>query len=291
MPGHDRGFAQAGTGTDNVSDGRVATFFVRLDQSRARVANHPGHSSQKSHGRKGGGRAEGRDLFGTDVTHAFDEMQRTSDQRLDGGMAEIQRRQGFDGKPVVVSREEFDRAVADGEVTETFRGIHDGPDQTAAAYAEQYRTGDLYVSSTAYGAGTCVAHKRSGATDFAGDDGEIVRIGLRSDARVVTIEALRSEMKDYMRQNSDKTRRIDELDREMTDAVLRVDDDTAARMATYADYKGRKAAAAGPEYMLVGTDPGRFAAMRGYDAIDARNDDVPQMVILNRTAVIVEAAS
>jgi hypothetical protein len=247
--------------------------------SRERIHNHPGHASQKSHGRKGGGEyVEGKDISKSADYDALSSKLNTT--KGDAALGDIQREQGFDGKPQVVSRQEFDAAVAAGEVRETFRGING---EQAAEYAEGFRSGDLHPGTGYYGNGTYVATDR-GLAEGYGAGGVVMRVGLRSDARVIEYSDAVSQMK---RELKGGNARIDALDKEMYREVLKVDDDTSARMAVYDRYKGLKQAAAGPAH-LVQDDPGRYAALRGYDAINVVGDG--QLVILNRTALIVEEA-
>ncbi|HEX6970221.1 MAG TPA: hypothetical protein VF174_15610 [Micromonosporaceae bacterium] len=216
--------------------------------SRERVRNHPGHSSQKSHGRKGGG---GGKVDGEDITASadYEDINSRGMEHLGGysyadrSLGAIQEAQGFTGKPEVVSRAEFDRAVRAGEVTETHRGI-DGPN--AQRYAEEFRSGDLHPGTGTYGAGTYVATSSAYLDEF--QPAARLRIGLRTDANVVEIGDLRREQEAFARSAS-----------------------PAARNAA--------------------SDLGRFAALRGYDAVNIEtHNDEPQLLILNRTAVIVQEA-
>lgn len=258
--------------------------------SRTRFLNHPGHSSQKSHGRRG----SGEDISGS---IDYDSLPTNDDPDADVTLGAILAKQGFDGKPTVVSQDEFDRALSDGEVEETFRGLHGS---RAAQYAEQFRSGELHTGTGIHGNGTYVTTSRAEANNHAGG-GTVLRVGLKRDANVVTDTALRTEMDAYRRANKDRTKRVEELDREMRQKAMDVDDDdTAGRIAVYDRYKKLKNEALGAEYQ-VRDDPGRFAALRGYDAIrvtdrelsgasSAAGADDQELVILNRTALIVEQA-
>jgi hypothetical protein len=273
--------------------------------SRERVLNHPGHGSQKSHGRQGGGgRVAGRDISGSaDYDHIASRLPSGHDPGGAGDLAlrEIQREQGFDGKPEVVSRAEFDRAVANGEVTETFRGEHDRADGTGSGkeFAEQYRSGEIHNGDGVHGNGKYVATSREVAEIYTdASSSGLSRIGIRSDARVVEIDALRSEMAATYDAASAKglKRTLADIDRQMYDEVTAFDDaggNTSGRVAIYDKYRKMKDAAGGSA-VRVNEDPGRFAALRGYDAIHVSGADEPwgqeQFVILNRTAVIVEEA-
>src|SRR5678816_110446 len=183
----------------------------------------------------------------------------------------IRDRQGFNGPPTVVSREEFDRAVGAGEVRESFRGVYGPPGhpELAAHYAEQFRSGDHYPGTGIYGNGTYVSMHRENAAH-----GEVLRVGLRRDAKVISHDELVAQMHAHSAADAAKTGRIGriaDLDHRMMSEAMHVpDDDTAGRVAVYAKYNTLKDHAASVEYR-VSSDAGRFAALRGYDAIDVPN--------------------
>lgn len=218
--------------------------------SRERILNHPGHASQKSHGRSGGaGKAEGKDLTGSADYEKIDKNSIDQISRYayaDRKLSAIQEEQGFNGKPQIVSRDEFDRAVAAGEVTELHRGILG---ENAGQYAEEYRSGPHWPGMGAYGSGTYAANDSSYLDEFTPD--ARLRIALRPDARVITLSNLRGEHGKH-KPSSDAERSVTK-------------------------------------------DLGRFAALKGYDAVDVdqaaiSSFDSPQVLILNRTAVIVQEA-
>lgn len=237
------------------------------------------------------GRVRGRDITGdVDLNSLASVLDRTPAGGDDQALVEIRRAQGFDGLPDVVSKADFDRAVSAGDVVETWRGVNGGK---ANEYAEAFRSGDLHPGWGVYGNGTYVANDREQAELAAGrfepgsTEGALLRIGLTSDANVISIEMLRAEMKAYDRKNASRMVEAEELDRQMLKAAERVDT-TEERIAVYAEFNARKNEILGPEWR-VSRDAGRFAALRGYDAIDVPNGQGgAQMVILNRTAVIVE---
>lgn len=246
----------------------------------ALILNHPGHGDQKSHGRKGsaGGRVEGRDISGSvdyaSLGRRISGRGRHADQ--DAALAAIQREQGFDGQPTVLSRKDFRQAARSGEVRELHRGV------STEEQAEAFRTGELYAGGVGmYGSGTYAATDLSHAREF-GDS--TMRIGLRQDARVISYSDLRAEMDAHV----GGMKEIADIDR----AMVREAESASGieRIGIYARAARRREEVGGPEY-AVSQNPGRFAALRGYDAIDIPDGSGgPQMIILNRTAVIVEEA-
>jgi hypothetical protein len=103
----------------------------------------------------------------------------------DDRLLEMWHRQGFTGKPQVVTKAEFDALGSDHE--RLFRGLHGagsgGP--TAAEYAEAFRSGDEpFPGLGVLGNGTYTTPKQEIADSYA-QDGGLLRMALRPDARVV----------------------------------------------------------------------------------------------------------
>ncbi|MGH2353395.1 MAG: hypothetical protein ACRDI2_20065 [Chloroflexota bacterium] len=99
--------------------------------------------------------------------------------------------QGFDGLPHIVSAQELDAYVRTGEI-ELFRGI------SAARYAEQLRSGELYGGQGAYGGGIYAAGGPDGrdhAAEYAQDSGGVlVRMTIKVGARIGDTSELRRQM-------------------------------------------------------------------------------------------------
>lgn len=210
----------------------------------------------------------------------------------DTWLGAIQKAQGFDGKPKVVTRQEMDEAVRDG-ATQVFRAVSqtDGG-KTPAELAEQYRRGDLYPGTGVYGNGTYATPQREVAVKY-GDEKTMLRIALRRDARVISIEDLNK-----LRSRTGITATASKMADDRQAELNRVDPkDTAAVKAIMDKYE--KLAERQGSRSRVAQDLGRVAALLGYDAIYVPNDyrgtaakfdDQTEYVILNRTATIVEEA-
>lgn len=143
--------------------------------------------------------------FGNDTSH-----------RLNGGLdthphdtylKAILHDQGFDGKPEVVPSAELDKYVAQGE-TEVWRGLNGGmfnaPISIAQKRAEQFKTGKLFVGRGVYGNGTYAGEKGT-ALDFAMNDGTLLRMTIRKDAKVVDIAQVKKEIHDDQLAKNDIT--------------------------------------------------------------------------------------
>lgn len=227
-------------------------------------------------------RVEGRDLLG-ELTEADWEALADRSPSLyavasgtapngDEALADLWTRQGFDGLPRVVDGETMQRAIdsgwfslwrAVGSTDDEYTGVH----TDAEVYAEQYRSGPPRPSLGAWGNGAYFAPDR--AKDnllswYAQGDGALIHAALSPEARVANWDELREEM--------------------------------AAEGITHELLYGDDSSWTPRERVLA--DVGRFAAARGYDAImywqspvyRERGEPPAEIVVLNRTAVIVEAA-
>lgn len=115
----------------------------------------------------------------------------------------------------------------------------------AATYGEEFRTGQLHVGVGIYGNGTYTTTDSDTAATFAGPSGVVLAMALQSDARIITWAEL------------------EELLKATIDALT-------------AEQQRRMA--------VLLSDPGRFAAAMGYDAVLLPNGEY---LVLNRTALVV----
>jgi hypothetical protein len=243
----------------------------------------PGKHDQSTHGH--GGRVAGKDLIGSgggeQVAEDIDAQAAKSTTELgwngarkgpngDEQLHAIAQRQGFDGKPQVVTKETMDDLIGQGHI-ELHRGIGD-PDvervgaavgskhKTGADLAEEYRHGGYFAGYGAFGNGTYASVSRAAAKEYSnGHDSSIMRMALHKDAKVADYGKMLNE---------------------------------------YTAFYGPSGLATSARQKVFG-DVGRYAAARGYDAIfvpktihtGPNGKGSAAYVILNRTAVYVQAAS
>jgi hypothetical protein len=160
-------------------------------------------------------------------------------------LAQILKKQGFDGLPAKVTQEQADKLIQEGGL-ELFRGLASTADRTAEQMIEAFTNGDLYAGRGMFGNGTYGSTLKNYAEGYANNGefgGKTLRMVLDKDARVVTLEEL--------------TR--------LVDALPPIASNTTD-----------------PYYILL-KDPGRYAAMLGIDAVTIA--DGAETLILNRTAL------
>lgn len=177
--------------------------------------------------------------------------------------------QGFDQLPHVISTEEMDLFVKKGE-KEVFRGVvARNPEKISAPeMVEQLKRGELYAGKGNRGNGLYVA---SGKTM----DGE----NAKETARYYAI-------------HGDGHSAVETVN-EKTSAVIRMSIKKGARTISYEKLKtmmqGDKLAN-NFDYKNLFKDPGRYAAMKGYDVIIPEKSR-GEMVILNRTVLRIQEES
>jgi hypothetical protein len=192
-------------------------------------------------------------------------------------LAEIYRRQGFDGPPQVVSEPEMDDLVARGEVIEVWRGIerHQHPDgswSSARELAEQYRTGPYFAGQGVRGNGTYTTTDKNRATVGYSEAGGLLRIGIAADARIADVRDVQDMAAEYSNASEDFRRGWHQGDENIDTLLDRV---TPEQIEAW---------------ILI--DEGRLAAARGIDVIKIdRKGTGDVYIILNRTATVVQEAS
>lgn len=229
---------------------------------------------------------------GADLTHSpafLDSLADVGNSDTEELLRRAQHAQGFGATPAVGSRAEVDKAVAGGAV-ELWRGIDGVTPEEAAQRAEQFRTGDLFIGQGTYGPGTYTTPDKSLATRFATDmgmSGQVLRMALRPDAKVITRDELYQHM---LRDNTERTAALLDIRQRMRELP---DGDEAGFDALSKESRALSGQSGQVEKLQL--QPGVYAAAAGYDAvrIDRPNHEggtTTEMLLLNRTAVLVEKA-
>ena len=155
---------------------------------------------------------------------------------------------GFNKPPVLVSKAELDKIIAEGHIP-LARGV------SKAEFADEFLTGDYFAGKGVNGNGIYVAagedrYKRSIA--YLGEEGTLMNLALDNGAKIIDIEELKDLMESE-RSSLIRSLRTAKADEKESLTVMR--------------------------HFLA--DPGRFAMARGYDAVKVYDD----YLILNRNAL------
>lgn len=196
-------------------------------------------------------------------------------------MDELLHESGFDGLPTVLSQAELDQAVANGE-RELFRGVSD------AAFADQLRDGELFIGNkNANGSGIFAAYGPEGktvATRYGSGRGAVVRMTLKPDARVIGYHELEQMLKAEKAQSVVETNAMRERFKAQVEAAATPEEAARIKLETQQALDAHLVRTG-----FTYSDIGRYAALKGYDAIDMESTQF--MNVLNRTALRIQATN
>lgn len=209
-------------------------------------------------------------------------------------LQDIFHRQGFDGLPSKVSREEMDKLTdpINGEMVEIWRGVQDyyrgdnGKRITAEKAATHYQDGPLFIGQGVYGSGTYTSNLRSTADGY-GHGGAVIRMGWQTKAKTFDVRKNHWKIPEW---ESFKERIISEGEAAFNKynfaraSYGKDDPRTAGPRAAYQRAETRRKAA-----NWIENDPTVVLAAAGYDGIYVGQGGVEYyMVVLNRTATTVQ---
>jgi len=198
------------------TNGAVVKWIVTSD-----IITKHGTGDQSPHGNWARGSSGSKDItvecksyFGTNVmeyqtSEAKKEIQKRSDAaRIMGKGHEnyileiIAEKQGFDGKPKVVSSKEIDQLEKDGWAI-AYRGIQDFSEDGVGAVkfkakdlAEELRTGNYHAGAGTDGDGIYFTSDKVVAKSYAGQKGIVVRVAIPPDS-VLTPDVFHAEIKNH----------------------------------------------------------------------------------------------
>lgn len=209
-------------------------------------------------------------LNGLDPDNVSKSMVTPRAPRGDRILAAMQQAQAFDVLPEKVTEGALDQALQTGKVSMTMLRSVKGREQ-------QFLDHDLFSGATSngriYGGGIYAAFEQTTSQNerpasleytlnpiFAGPDGKAIRMGLRADARVATLETIRANMEAFRERTWSQVQNLPDAD--------------PRRLA----------------YEIFSNDPGYLAVAMGYDAthIPTIFEGIQQIVLYNRSAVIAQ---
>jgi hypothetical protein len=210
----------------------------------------------------------------------------------DEALKAIAAMRGFDGPPHLVDDAAIDRRVAAGEpeLFRGFNGINGGQEDQTRGFANQFLHGDYFAGAGGYGNGTYLSHvdpaplvdkvERDWADVPRDEHGQLTGRDRAAYEKDIAWARSRNKLTAAGYASSHGT-------------LARMTLDKGARVITWDDLRAKWQAAvtklgvpdagdarAKREAALL-RDPGRYAAVLGYDAIDVSK--AGEMVVLNRT--------
>jgi hypothetical protein len=197
--------------------------------------------------------------------------------RDDPILGEIARQNGFDALPQLVDPDRFQSAI-DGGQPEMWRAV---PEQR---YVEQFKTGDYFPGSGIHGNGTyalgLVEHSPGRAADLQDDISAYgaarIRMTFAPGPYTITapdLEPLQQADLDTLKEERAALRR-----------KIRAAEDDTRDLEDQLDMLNT--------WITVNRDPGRWAALNGYDAVLVEagrwSEGMIEVVVLNRGALLVD---
>lgn len=216
-----------------------------------------------------------------------------SDTWRDNGVPVLDRLQtdfGYDAKPRVISRKEFDAIASKTRIGRLYRGLGDTDELSATTMIRDFKHGKLYAGKGVHGNGTyatpdreiAFSYAREAAEDYGKSHGSIMHFTISDDARVLDIDDLRLAGRRDVKKDG---------------KWIQEDAPDGKYAREYAAWEAAVKKAMGnyprPEiYTLITANPSYFAMAKGYDVIRISfpNGNPPYYIILNRGKVIIRDA-
>ncbi|WP_067892522.1 hypothetical protein [Nocardia vaccinii] len=254
----------------HVADDAVATLGHGDAADRSVISSAVSLSGETADITKSSAYRPGRDLIDEADYTALRQSNTSTVAGADPTMVRIQAEQGFNGLPTRVTPDVIDAAVAAGE-KELFRGFEQ------ESHVEDFLNKPPRPGGGTTGIGTYATPLREVALRYTNParrldgarESQMLRMALRPGARTIKLRDLESE----------HTRAMSQLRRDLG-AVRYIANRTNEEEARYIALQNKE---------LTISDVGRYAALRGYDAIDGSNRWKNQeWLILNHTALLVQ---
>jgi hypothetical protein len=193
----------------------------------------------------------------------------TGDDRLKA----ILQSQGFTAKPTVVSAAEF-KVLEDLGATITHRGVTSTATKSAEDMIKEFKDGEMFVGTGVAGNGVYSATNLEYVIKYAGDNSDnVMSMAFTPNAKFISMEDAKNGAQVFSNAFYDKA-----FKRPYTNPQ-------AGRFVdSFGDITEEQARQLG----ILFRDPGRYAALNGYDALKYVDEDGGVYVILNRGAVRVK---
>lgn len=104
----------------------------------------------------------------------------------------VQEMRGFNGKPKVLSKSDFDKMLRKGDHIEMLRGVRTIGNLTAKRMADMFRFGDHFPGYGIFGSGTYTDSNKAYnvASSYADGSGAVIRMALPKTAKIIKVSDL-----------------------------------------------------------------------------------------------------
>lgn len=218
----------------------------------------------------------------------------------DKALAAIAAMRGFDGPPSVVSDDDLTARAAGGE-REMWRGFNStgGGEAQTRGYADQFLHGGYFAGAGHLGNGTYVSYDDTARLVAEAEkkwepapkdkNGEFTDDWVR-EAHARDVAQARNKVRDSAAGYASSHGTLVRMTLDSEARVIRWDDLMAKWDQRYQEVKARAGQGEqGKRELALLKDPGRFAAILGYDAVDPGSRAPGEFLILNRTALHVSS--
>jgi SPP1 gp7 family putative phage head morphogenesis protein len=193
----------------------------------------------------------------------------TGDDRLKA----ILQAQGFTAKPTILSAKEFEVLEGLG-TTILHRGLTPSATKSVDSMIKDFKEGDMFVGTGVVGNGVYTGTDLSYVIKYAGGKPEnVMTMALSPKARTISVDDAKNGAKVYSSAFFDRAFKRPYQNPQagrFVDSFGDLDEETFRQLG------------------IIYQDPGRYAALNGYDAIKYVDDDGGVFVILNRGALRVK---
>jgi SPP1 gp7 family putative phage head morphogenesis protein len=191
----------------------------------------------------------------------------------DDRLKAILQAQGFTAKPTILSAQEFE--VLEGLGTQILhRGLTPSATKSVDSMIKDFKEGDMFVGTGVVGNGVYTGTDLSYVIKYAGGKPEnVMTMALSPKARTISVDDAKNGSKVFSTAFFDRAFKRPYQNPQagrFVDSFGDLDEETFRQLG------------------IIYQDPGRYAALNGYDAIKYSDDDGAVVVILNRGAVRVK---
>lgn len=176
---------------------------------------------------------------------------------------------GYGGKPEVVSKEAYQKELANNKLGELCRGIQ-ASDSQMTNYMKQYKEGELHTSGSAdsaFGRGIYLTVGENAEAHASGYGNQIMKCTIKNNSKVITVEEIANKRKSI----------LDNITQKRDKNIDKAFSENNKELYTKANDSYNKS-------MHILSDNGYLAATLGYDAIIDKRQGV--LVVLNRKKMI-----
>lgn len=231
----------------------------------AHVFVKDGQSPMDAFIRQKGGKSDYENIENLSKSKALNKNYSDSLDKARDKALEFYKEIGYDGKPKIVTKEEYDKLKSEGarEIARGIRG-YGIEGKNGQDFYDQYKSGEMYIGSQrVFGSGTYYSYEndvKDTISRYSNADGLTHTALIDKSAKIITDRKLNELKAEYGQKMMDKALQLGNKDPQLANEYY-------TKMNN-----------------VINMDNGIFASSLGYDAIDV--EDAQYIVSLNRSKII-----